>query len=108
MPLIRRTIIFKKWLESLKDENALVAIDRRLERIKIDGYIGKTKPVVGVKNISEIKIETGKGYRIYFNLYIKDDEVWLLSGGDKSTQTKDIEVAKRLLQEILEERGAKK
>jgi putative addiction module killer protein len=46
----------------------------------------------------------GKGYRIYFNLYIKENEAWLLNGGDKSTQEKDIKIAQKLLEEIQKQR----
>jgi putative addiction module killer protein len=105
---VSQTDLFKKWLNNIKDNKLKLIIEQKIVRIEEDGYLGKTYPIVGVKGISEIKIERGAGYRVYFNLYIKDDEVWLLSGGDKSTQTKDIEVAKRLLQEISEEKEAKK
>jgi putative addiction module killer protein len=49
----------------------------------------------------------GSGYRIYFNLYVQGNKVWLLCGGDKSTQSKDIEIAKELLQEIKKQREGK-
>jgi len=63
------------------------------------GHYGDTKPLKGQgKEISELRIG---GYRIYFRKR-GDTIIVLLCGGDKSTQAKDIETAKRLLAEIQE------
>jgi putative addiction module killer protein len=104
---VQKTDLFDKWLKKLKDKKASMAVHSKIRKIEEEEYLGKTYPIVGFRGISEIKIEMGAGYRIYFNLYIKDDEVWLLSGGDKSTQSKDIEAAQELLYEIQQRRGTK-
>ncbi|MDR3345761.1 MAG: type II toxin-antitoxin system RelE/ParE family toxin [Campylobacteraceae bacterium] len=101
-----KTKPFQKWFDSIKDKILKVAVRQKIERIEKDGYLGKTSPIGD--GISEIKFKMGAGYRIYFNLYIEGSEVWLLSGGDKSTQQKDIDAAKELLKEIQEKREAKK
>jgi putative addiction module killer protein len=103
MPKVIRTGLFQKWFNNLKDKSLQKRITDKFQRAEQDGYI-VSKPIAGFKNISEVRIKTGAGYRIYFNLYIKNDEMWLLNGGDKSTQKRDIEDAYDLLQQILEER----
>jgi putative addiction module killer protein len=109
MMTVKQTDIFKKWFSSLKNDKSLqTIITDKMQRIETDGYLGKTKPIVGYRNISEIRIDIGKGYRIYFNVYIQGNEVWFLSGGDKSTQNNDIKVAQRLLEVIQQERGKRK
>jgi putative addiction module killer protein len=99
-----RTKVFQKWFDGLKDKQLRAIIKSKIRRIEQDGYLGKTKAITGYKNISEIKIDIGKGYRIYFNIYVKNNEVWLLNGGDKSTQKRDIETAMALLEQIEIER----
>jgi len=105
---VQRTDLFLKWIIGLKDNGAKRTIDQKIRRIEQDGYIGRTEPIKGYKNISEIRFHAGAGYRIYINVYIQDNEIWLLNGGNKSTQEKDIEAAQELLQEIQEKREAKK
>ncbi len=96
MYLIKQTDTFSKWLHKLKDIQAKVSILRRIDRIK-DGNFGDYKSVGD--GVSELRITTGPGYRVYYTL--KEDEVIiLLIGGDKSTQTKDIEKAKEILKEL--------
>jgi putative addiction module killer protein len=101
---VNKTNLFLKWYDNLKDKKLQLLITRKIERIKNEGYFGKTYPIAGVKNISEIKFETGAGYRIYFNIYANGNEVWFLTGGDKSAQKRDIEMAKLLLEELQKER----
>jgi putative addiction module killer protein len=100
---IERTNLFIKWHNKIKDKNLIIAIERKIDQIETDGFLGKTSPVGD--GVSEMKFQMGAGYRIYFNLYIKGNEVWLLSGGDKSTQQQDIDAAKELLKEIQQRRG---
>ena len=96
MYLIKQTDTFSKWFHKLKDIQAKVSILRRIDRIK-DGNFGDYKSVGD--GVSELRITTGPGYRVYYTL--KEDEVIiLLIGGDKSTQTKDIEKAKEILKEL--------
>ncbi|NEW61166.1 type II toxin-antitoxin system RelE/ParE family toxin [Sulfurovum sp. bin170] len=95
----KKTKLFSKWLSKLKDMRGRIAIARRIERME-NGNFGDVKPVA--THISELRIKTGPGYRVYFT---KREEkiIILLVGGDKSTQSKDIEKAKQLLEEYSDE-----
>lgn len=96
---IKSTKIFSQWLLKLKNLKGRIAVARRIERMK-HGNFGDVKSVGS--SISELRIQTGPGYRVYFTK--KEEQVIiLLVGGDKSTQTKDIEKAKKLLKEIDDE-----
>jgi len=81
---------FLGWMYSLRDKVAVYRIRARLDRLEL-GNFGIVKPVGD--GVSELKIDHGPGYRIYFAMRGKT-VVLLLSGGDKSTQQKDIETAK--------------
>ena len=80
---------FKRWLDSLRDKVTVARINARLARVEL-GNFGDTKSVGG--GVMELKLAFGSGYRIYYGL---DNEtlVVLLTGGDKSTQDKDIKLA---------------
>ena len=93
---IKSTKIFSQWILKLKDMKGRIAVARRIERME-HGNFGDVKSVS--TSISELRIQMGPGYRIYFT---KREEriIILLVGGDKSTQQKDIEKAKKLLKEI--------
>jgi len=93
---VKKTIYFEQWLESLKDLKGKIAIVRRIERIS-HGNFGDTKSVGD--HISELRITVGPGYRVYFTRY-KEKLVLLLAGGDKSTQSKDIAKAKKIMEEF--------
>jgi putative addiction module killer protein len=97
----KQTETFRKWRGRLKDERIRALIASRLDRLAF-GNAGDVRPVG--KGISELRIDYGPGYRIY---YIKRGAtiIILLCGGDKSTQAKDIETAKRLAKEWSEENG---
>jgi len=88
--------VFNKWLRRLRDRQATLAIANRITRATA-GNLGDVKPVG--EGISEIRIFVGKGYRIYFCLRA-ETLIFLLCGGDKSSQQKDIERAKMLAKEI--------
>ena len=79
----------------IKDEHARGLIASRLDRLAF-GHAGDVKPVG--QGISELRIHYGPGYRIYFHKR-GNTIIVLLCGGDKSTQTKDIEAAKQLAAE---------
>ena len=64
MYLVKQTLIFSKWLLKLKDIKGRVAVARRIERLK-QGHFGDVKAVGG--NVSELRITTGPGYRVYFS-----------------------------------------
>lgn len=96
---IRETDTFKKWFRSLKDKQARSRIDVRIRRISL-GNFGDVEPVGN--GVSEIKIDYGPGYRVYF-MKQGNIVVILLCGGDKSTQAKDIQAAHELAYRLKEQ-----
>ena len=100
---LKQTDTFRKWRTRLKDVRARALIAARLDRLAF-GHTGDVKPVG--QGISELRIAHGPGYRIYFQQRGKTLMI-LLCGGDKSTQEKDIETAKRLAKEWSEENVSK-
>jgi len=97
----KQTETFRKWRMRLKDERVRALIASRLDRLAF-GNAGDVRPVG--QGISELRIDYGPGYRIYFKRR-GTTIIILLCGGDKSTQTKDIATAKRLAEEWSEENG---
>lgn len=95
---IRRTDTFSKWLDRLRDARARVRVLSRLTRAE-DGNLGDTKPVG--ESVSEMRIDYGPGYRIYFTKQRKTIIV-LLVGGDKSSQEQDIRRAIQLARDLEE------
>jgi putative addiction module killer protein len=93
---IRKTEAFVRWLDGLRDIKARSRVLARIERLAA-GNPGDVKPVG--EGVSELRIDYGPGYRVYF---VKRDQavIILLAGGDKSTQTKDIRTAIRLAQNL--------
>jgi len=89
---VRRTEEFASWLRGLRDRLGRAKILARIDRLQ-EGNPGKTRSVGG--GVVEMKIDFGPGYRVY---YIQRGEllILLLCGGDKSTQTNDIKLAKSL------------
>ena len=86
---------FNDWLESLKVRKARAIVRTRINRIRL-GNLGNCKSLG--EGVSELKIKFGTGYRVYFEQ--KEDEIIiLLSGGDKSSQNKDIKQAKEYWQD---------
>jgi len=86
MPIIQQTDHYRRWFAKLKDENAKARIDARLARLVV-GNPGDVR-FVG-HGVQELKIDYGPGYRIYF-IRKAGAIVFLLAGGDKRTQDKDI------------------
>jgi len=82
---------FTIWMRNLRDKRARVKILIRLDRVTV-GNLGDTKPVG--EGISELRIDEGKGYRVYYGRKGKEIII-LLCGGDKSSQQKDIRLAKK-------------
>ncbi|MET3854291.1 MULTISPECIES: type II toxin-antitoxin system RelE/ParE family toxin [unclassified Rhizobium] len=93
---VRQTALFGKWLGELRDAHARIRIVTRIRRLEL-GNPGDVKPVGG--GVSEIRIDYGPGYRVYFTR-VGDAIVILLCGGDKSSQSRDIAQAKQLAKEI--------
>lgn len=92
MAEIRKTELFAKWLDNLRDIQAKARVLVRIERLA-SGNAGDVKPVG--EGISEMRIDYGPGYRVYF-IKRGNELIILLAGGDKSSQTADIKVAIRL------------
>ncbi len=93
---IRKTNHFAKWIDSLQDIRARARIQARIERIAI-GNPGDVKSVG--EGISEMRIDYGPGYRVYF-IQHERSVIILLAGGDKSTQARDIKTALHLAQNL--------
>ncbi|GAB3617106.1 type II toxin-antitoxin system RelE/ParE family toxin [Okibacterium endophyticum] len=95
MIMVRRTRSFDRWLDGLKDRSGRARILLRLDRLA-RGNPGQVAPIGN--GLSELKINTGSGYRVYY-LQHGDELILLLCGGDKSTQSKDIAAAQQLAEE---------
>ena len=87
---------FDKWLNDLTDRKAQIAIDLRLERIRL-GNLGQNKSLGG--GVYELKIDLGPGFRIYYGK-IGLQVILLLCAGDKRSQQKDIILAKKYFQDF--------
>jgi len=96
MYAIKHTEIFSKWLHKLKDIKAKVAILRRIERMRL-GNFGDIKSLG--EDVSEMRLDISAGYRVYFTKH-HDEIIFLLNGGDKLSQVKDIEKAKEIAKEL--------
>jgi putative addiction module killer protein len=96
---IQSTLAFKEWIANLKDRQGRAKILTRIRRLE-DGNPGISRGVG--EGVMEMKLNFGQGYRVY---YAQRGEVVvvLLCGGDKSTQSKDIERAKTLAKTLDEE-----
>ncbi len=92
---IKQTATFMTWESKLKDQRAKAAIAARIFRLA-NGLPGDVSPVG--QGVSELRIHHGPGYRVYFQQR-GTEIVILLCGGDKSSQPRDIETAKRLATE---------
>jgi putative addiction module killer protein len=93
---IRETAVFRLWLDGLRDQAAQRRILVRLRRLA-EGNAGDAKSLGG--NVSELRIDYGPGYRVYYTRR-GGELIFLLAGGDKRTQWRDIETARRLAQEV--------
>jgi putative addiction module killer protein len=93
---LRKTETFSSWLDGLRDLRARARVQARIERL-VGGNAGDVKPVGD--GVSELRIDFGPGYRVYFTRR-KRELLILLAGGDKSTQTADIKTALRLAREL--------
>ena len=93
---IRQTEVFARWVAGLRDSRARMRINARIRRLSL-GNPGDVKPVG--EGVSEMRIDYGPGYRIYF-VQRGVALVVLLAGGDKSTQQRDIATARLLAREL--------
>ncbi|GHV82998.1 addiction module antitoxin RelB [Spirochaetia bacterium] len=95
---IRKTVIFEKWLRKLRDRSARGLILTRIDRLE-EGNPGDHR---FLGDISELRIDHGPGYRVYYKDTGKEIII-LLCGGDKSTQQADVEKARKIALLPLEE-----
>ena len=86
---VRQTEVYAEWFARLRDRQARARIDARIRRLSL-GNPGDVKPLG--EGISELRIDYGPGYRVYFVQRGKT-VVILLAGGDKRTQDRDIKMA---------------
>jgi putative addiction module killer protein len=93
---IRQTETYARWFKSLRDRQAKARIDIRIRRLSL-GNAGDVKSVGG--GVSELRINYGPGYRIYFTQQ-GEQLIILLAGGDKQTQSNDITIARDLAKEL--------
>lgn len=93
---IRQAAEFKKWFSKVKDKSVRIKFLARLARVE-NGNFGDHKQLS--HNLYELRFRTGPGYRIYYTIQ-ENIIVLLLTGGDKSSQKKDIKRASDLLEEI--------
>ena len=96
MFIVRQTQEFQDWLDGLRDLRAQVRIAARL-RLAEAGSLGDWKSVGG--DVSEMRVDFGPGYRVYFTRR-GSILIVILAGGDKSTQARDIKRAQRILKEL--------
>jgi putative addiction module killer protein len=93
---IRQTSNYADWFSRLRDRAVKGRIDIRIRRLSL-GNPGDVKPVG--EGVSELRVDFGPGYRIYF-IKRGDSYVVLLAGGEKSSQANDIAKAKALAREL--------
>ena len=93
---IRKTQLIANWLDGLRDVRARARVQVRIERLAA-GNPGDAQPVGG--GVSELRIDYGPGYRVYFKK-IGSEVLILLAGGDKRTQDADIKTALRLARNL--------
>ncbi len=89
---IRQTNTYSEWFASLRDRQTRARIDIRIRRLSL-GNPGDVKAVG--EGVSELRIDYGPGYRVYF-VRRGQTVVILLAGGDKRTQDRDIKTALEL------------
>jgi putative addiction module killer protein len=93
---VRESEIFSTWLQGLKDDKTRAIIAARIRRLAF-GNPGDVRPVGG--GISELRVDYGPGYRVY---YVQRGAVLIvvLCGGDKKSQQRDIKLAQKLAREL--------
>ena len=96
--LVQKTEVYQAWIDSLRDRAARARILVRVDRL-IHGNQGQHRDLT--EGVSELKIDVGPGYRVYY-AQRSTRLLLLLAGGDKSTQQKDIAKAIELAREFQE------
>lgn len=95
---VRMTEVYRDWINSLKDRTARARIQVRVDRL-VHGNPGQYRILSG--GISELKVDVGPGYRVYYTQQ-GDELIILLAGGDKSSQRDDISLAQELARNLQE------
>ena len=93
---ISQTEVYARWFDGLRDRRARARIDIRIRRLLL-GNPGDVRPVG--QGVSELRIDYGPGYRVYF-VQRAASLIILLAGGDKRTQDQDIQKAIKLAREL--------
>jgi putative addiction module killer protein len=93
---VLQTQEFQNWLDALRDRRAQARIAARI-RLAEAGNLGDWKPVGG--EVSEMRVDFGPGYRLYFTRR-GSVLIVMLAGGDKSTQARDIRRAQKIVKEL--------
>ena len=93
---VRKTEVYAKWLDGLQEVQGRARVLVRVERLAA-GNPGDVRPVG--EGVSELRVDYGPGYRVYFKKQ-GGTIVVLLAGGDKRTQSRDIETALRLARNL--------
>ena len=96
--VVEETEVYREWINSLEDLACRSRIQVRVDRLA-HGNPGSHRNLT--QGISELKIDFGPGYRVYYSKR-GDRLLILLAGGDKSTQRKDIEMAIHLAKNVEE------
>jgi len=94
---VETTEDFDRWFSRLRDKRAQARVAARVRRLAFGLFGGDVKPVG--EGVSELKVDYGPGYRVYF---IRRGErlIVVLAGGDKTTQGRDIGLAKQIASEL--------
>lgn len=93
---VRQTDVYARWFRRLQDKHAKARINARIRRLSL-GNPGNVRAVG--EGVSELRIDYGPGYRVYF-IQRGPRLALLLAGGDKGTQDQDIEKARNLVREL--------
>ena len=93
---IRKSDLFVQWLDDLVDIQARARVQARIERLAVGNPVD-VEPVG--EGVSELRINYGPGYRVYFKKRGRE-LIILLAGGDKSTQARDIKAGLRLARNL--------
>ena len=93
---VRMTTVYRDWIDNLKDRVGRARIQVRVDRL-VHGNPGQHRNLTG--GVSELKIDFGPGYRVYYTVRA-GELIVLLVGGDKSTQQQDIELALALAENL--------
>jgi len=99
----KQTSAYRRWFDARLDRVARAIVAARVERVQL-GLYGDVKPCGA--GVSELRIDFGPGYRVYYTEALDNTIVLLLIGGDKSTQQRDITVAKAMLADLKRQRHA--